>query len=171
MKDVIKYLVVGLVFSVIAIVIFKDCQPQPPAKHDPTDSLKAVIKSHIKTQDSLKKLADRKDSVRIEYRTRWRERSGGAISRIDSIPCDSLRPLVINLVNSCDSVIDADSAQIAVLKQVIVADSTIISMQGKVIDADSVQIAVLQKEVKKQKRQKRWLIAALAAVVGIAIVK
>lgn len=171
MKDFIKYLIVGSVSMVAAFFLFKDCSPQPPDKYDPTDSLKTVIKGHIKAQDSLKKLADRKDSVRIEYRTRWRNTSSGAISRIDSIPCDSLRPLVINLVNSCDSVIAADSSQIATLKDVILADSLIIHNQALVIQADSVNIVALNKEIKKHKRHKKWLIGALTVTTILAIIK
>lgn len=171
MKDFVKYLIVGGVSMVAAFFLFKDCSPQPPDKYDPTDSLKVVIKGYIKSQDSLKKLADRKDSIRIEYRTRWRERSGGVVASLDSIPCDSLRPLVINLVNSCDSVIAADSSQIATLNDIIKADSLIISNQFKVIALDSVNIVALNKEIKKHKRHKKWLIGALTVTTILAIIK
>jgi hypothetical protein len=170
MKGFIQYLVIGVVAVLATLYFSKGCEVHPPAK-DSSDSLKTVIKGYIKAQDSLKNLADSKDSVRIEYRTRWRERSGGVISRIDSIPCDSLRPIVVNLVNSCDSVIAADSSQIATLKQVISADSLIILNKDLLISADSVKIAELNKDIKKRKRREKFLVGALVVTTILAIIK
>jgi len=170
MTNIIKYLSVVLIAVLATLYLSKGCNVQPPEK-DATDSLKTVINSHIKSQDSLKKLADRKDSVRIEYVLKWRTRTGGLISRIDSIPCDSMKPIIIELVASCDSIISADSSHIATLKNIISTDSLIISNQFKVIALDSVNIVGLKKELRKQKRHKKWLVAALAVVAGIAVVK
>jgi hypothetical protein len=160
-----------VIFVCLLVVLFigtKGCEAdvQPPIR-DITDSLKAVIKAQIKTQDSLKLLAGRKDSVRVETIVKWRKLKEYVYVH-DSIPCDSLLPIVIN---TCDSVIAADSAVISSLKKVIVADSLIIDSQAKLIVNDSLVIVGLNKDIKKHKKQKRWLSAALVVTTILAIVK
>lgn len=164
----INVLVLAICLLAVLFIGTKGCSGdnQPPIR-DVTDSLKTVIKAQIKAQDSLKILAGRKDSVRVETIVKWRKLKEYVYVH-DSIPCDSLLPIVIN---TCDSVIAADSAVISSLKKVIVADSLIIDSQAKVIVNDSLVIVGLNKDIKKHKRQKRWLSAALVVTTILAIVK
>jgi len=166
--NLINVFVVGICLLAILFIGTKSCSgdAQPP-KRDITDSLKLVIKAQMKAQDSLKILAGRKDSVRVETIVKWRKLKEYVYVH-DSIPCDSLLPIVIN---TCDSVIAADSAVIVSLKKVIVADSLIIDTQAKTIVNDSLVIVGLNKDIKKHKRQKRWLSAALVVTTILAIVK
>jgi len=166
--NLINVLVIAVCLLVVLFIGTKGCDGnvQPPIR-DVTDSLKTVIKAQIKAQDSLKILAGRKDSVRVETIVKWRKLKEYVYVH-DSIPCDSLLPIVIT---TCDSIVAADSAVISSLKKVIVADSLIIDSQAKVIVNDSLVIVGLNKDIKKHKRQKRWLSAALVVTTILAIVK
>jgi len=68
------------------------------------DSLKTTIKNQKRIADSLKLVANGHDSVRLEYITQWRTKIKTIIQH-DSIPCDSVLPMVIS---TCDSITIAD---------------------------------------------------------------
>lgn len=158
-----KVIFFAAVLIVACVFLFKGCDEDRGvvATPDKTDSLKKVIVEQEKVKDSLLVIAKKKDSVRIETIVKYRYLKG----RIDSIPCEELLPKIVNI---CDSIILVDSSQIATLKQVIKTDSSIIQNYKKIIVNDSTTIVSLNKEVKKQKRQKKivggigavgWLIA------------
>lgn len=157
------------VLLVIALLwaFFRSCQPKTEQTYIyPSKELKLAIIKNKALSDSLKKLNQKKDSVRIEYVTRWRKLKGDTIFR--SLPCDTILPII---VQACDSVIYADSVLIAGLKSVIKSDSLIIQKQDSVIRLDSLQILALNSEVRKQKRQKRLAIAGAGILGVIAVLK
>ena len=129
------------------------------------DSLKIIISKQTQISDSLKLAANKNDSVRIEYITKWRTQIKTIIEH-DSIPCDSVLPMVIT---TCDSIISKDSIYIADLKKIIKSDSIIIKNQNKVIILDSVTISNLQKDLRKIKRQRKWLIGSTGILAGLFI--
>lgn len=129
------------------------------------DSLKNVIAHQKHVADSLKLLADKDDSVRTEYITYWRTKIKTIIQH-DSIPCDSVLPIVITV---CDSIISKDSIYISDLKKIIKTDSVTIAVQDQMITMDSTSIANLQKEVKKLKRHRRWLLGSTGVLTAVLI--
>lgn len=166
MKQAVKYIILVAIAVALTLYLGDGCNESPPIK-DSSDSIKTVIKTLVFKKDSLQGIASKKDSVRTKEVVKWRELKR-YIYIHDTIPCDSLLPIVIN---TCDSVISADSSLIVTLKNVIRNDSSIISNQAKIIVSDSTQIAVLNKEIKKHKRHKVGLLAALAVMLGIAVAK
>jgi len=144
---------------VVTFLIFKACgdiAPEQPITPDKTDSLKKVITNQEKVKDSLLILANRKDSVRVEYITKWKKLKGDTAF----LPCDTILNLVIS---TCDSIIAIDSALIGDLKGVIKVDSGIIANYKKVVVNDSTTIVGLNREINKQKGQKK-LIGGIGAV-------
>lgn len=168
-----RSVIVGCCLILLAVLFIgslnslKKCSVDQPQTHDITDSLKNVIRGQIKAQDSLKVIASGKDSVRVEYVLKWRKLKETVYDTIQA-PCDSILPIVIN---TCDSVIYADSSLIASLKDIILTDSLIIGNQALVIKTDSSTIVGLNKEIKKHKRHKKLLIGALVVTTILAIVK
>ena len=74
-------------------------------------------------------------------------------------------------VEACDSIIVVDSSLITDLKRVIKVDSVIIGNHKKASVIDSTTIVSLNKDVKKHKRHKRWLVGGIIATGVIAILK
>ena len=153
---------------VAASLFFKGCGgdigPEQPSNSAYIDSLKAEIAKMDIEKDSLLVIAKKKDSVRVEYVTKWRKLKGDTAY----LPCDSILPQIVNL---CDSIIYVDSSQISTLKKVIKTDSSIISNYKKVVKDDSITIVNLNKEIKKHKKHKRWLGIGLGVAAGVAIIK
>jgi len=161
-----KVIFFAAVLIVACIFLFKGCDDDHVvvATPDKTDSLKKVISEQDKVKDSLLIIAKKKDSIRVEYVTKWRKLKGDTAF----IPCDSILPKIVNL---CDSIIYVDSSEIATLKQVIKNDSGIIQNYKKIVVNDSTTIVSLNKEVKKHKRHKKWLTAGIVGMGIIAVLK
>jgi hypothetical protein len=129
--------IIALCLAVITVFLLnKACKPQYPifTPDKQKDSLKAVISHQLKERDSLIQLSGISEQLRDSIIIRWRTVIKPIIYQV---PCDSILPIV---VNTCDSIITADSLHISDLKQVIKIDSGIISNQSKVIKMDSVMI-------------------------------
>ncbi len=144
---------------VVTFLIFRGCgdmAPEQPITPDKTDSLKKVIELQNKERDSLHAEVKKKEPARDTIIYKYRYLKG----KIDSIPCDSLLPKIVNI---CDSIIYTDSSLISSLKGVIKVDSGIISNYKKIVVNDSTTIVGLNKEIKKQKQQKK-LIGGIGAV-------
>lgn len=157
------------VLLVIALIWagFRSCEPKTIQSYIyPTNELKQAIIKNKALSDSLKKMAQKKDSVRIKIVTQWRKLKGDTIFR--SMPCDTILPI---LVQTCDSIISADSVLIAGLKSVIKSDSLIIQKQDSVIRLDSLNILALSNEIRKQKRQKRIALAGVGILGVIAVLR
>lgn len=127
-----------------------------------TDTLKKDVQKALQKRDSVKKEIVYKDSIRIKYVVKWRS----AKSLRDSIPCDSLLPI---LINTCDSVIVKDSSEIKSMAVALFLDSIIIDAQQKIISVDSVQEIAYKKEIRKHKRQKRLIAIGAGILLGASL--
>ena len=130
------------------------------------DSLKTTIKNQKRIADSLKLVANGHDSVRLEYITQWRTKIKTIIQH-DSIPCDSVLPMVIS---TCDSIIVRDSIYISDLKKIILTDSIIMDSQAQVMNLDSITIADLDRKVVRLKRHRRWLLFGTGVLGGAVLI-
>lgn len=165
---VIKLTLFMVVMAIACAFLFKGCNDNvgSPSTNlsKENDSLKAVNAEKDRINDSLLGLSKGHDSVRVEYVTKWRKLKQDTAY----IPCDSLLKIT-RIV--CDTIMYNDSAHISVLKQVIKNDSITKSNYKKIINNDSTTIVGLNKEIKKQKRQKKIFAGIAAVVAGIAIIK
>ena len=159
------------IFILIGIVLWftlcseKETKTEDSLQYDvENEILKSVIQDLNHDKDSLQKIADKKDSSRTIYITRWKQLKG----RIDSIPCDSAIVLVVNM---CDTIITQDSSQITTLKDVIKLDSNIIANYETIVKNDSLHIESLKKYVKKQRKHKKAALIVAAVFGGLAILK
>lgn len=167
MRKYILHILILLGILAVSLLLFRECKnnvPDLPITPDKTDSLKKVNQALEHQRDSLAEVAKKKDSIRVEYVTRWRKMKTDTAY----IPCDSILPKIVNL---CDSIIYVDSSQIATLKQVISKDDSIIGNYKEIVKNDSTTIAGLNKEIKKHKKHKLWLGAGIIAAGVIAIIK
>lgn len=153
-KSNFKYIVV-IALTIIVMSVFK-CSHSEPVQIDP---LKTKIQAEVKAGDSLKKIAVKSDSVRIEYVIKWRKLKADTVK----IPCDSL---LKKLVHICDTIVTVDSTEIANLKKVIVNDSLIISDCFKVIKNDSLAIIGLNKTLRRQKFKNKLVVIGLGGLLG-----
>ena len=126
-----------------------------------TDSLKQVIAEQTKIKDSLLIASKKKDTIRVSI-----------IKRYTTLKHDTvIKQVCAPIIKLCDSIILVDSSLITDLKNVIKVDSVIIGNYKKVAEKDSITIVGLNKEVKKHKRHKRWLVGGIIATGVIAILK
>lgn len=165
---VIKMTAFTIVTAVACVFLFKGCDDNvgSPSTNlsKENDSLKMVNAEKDRINDSLLGLSKGHDSVRVEYVTKWRKLKQDTAY----IPCDSLLKIT-RIV--CDTIMYNDSAHISVLKQVIKNDSVTKSNYKKIINNDSITIVGLNKEVKKQKRQKKIFGGVAVVAAAIAIIK
>jgi hypothetical protein len=160
-------IIIGLSIIVI-LLLFKSCNPDVEVAAESSrekDSLKNIIADQKHIADSLKHVAIKDDSVRVEYITQWRTKIKIMIEH-DSIPCDSILPLV---VTTCDSIISKDSIYIKDLRDIIYTDSIIMDSQAQVMVLDSTKIAKLEKDVTKLKKHRKWLFGSTAILTTILI--
>ena len=165
MKDKAINIVLVALIIICSIALLNKCEENANDARIKTDY--SVYYKHIDSlqhsNDSLKVLANKQEQIRETIVTRYK-----VLRDSVKLPCDTLLQLVIA---SCDTIIVADSSQIANLKHIISNDSLIINDKDSIILSDSLQIVNLKKEVKKQKRHKR-LAAALAVIgFGVAAIK
>ena len=158
----IKFLLFACVLLVACIFMFKGCDEDVTyTDFEYTDSLKNVIAEQTKVKDSLLVEVKKKDTIRVEVIKKYR------ILKHDTIYANICAPII----QLCDSIILVDSSLIVDLKHVIKVDSVIIGNYKKVTHNDSLSIVGLNKEVKKQKRQKKWLIVWFVGLGVVAAVK
>jgi hypothetical protein len=161
----------ALLFTALVLIIilhfFKACTPDIPTGESSRekDSLKHIIAYQKRVADSLKTVANGHDSVRLEYITQWRTKIKTIIQH-DSIPCDSILPMV---VSTCDSIISKDSIYIKDLRDIIYTDSIIMDGQAQVMVLDSIKIAKLERDVAKLKKHRKWLFGSTAVLTTILI--
>jgi hypothetical protein len=137
--------------------MFKGCDEDVSYTNNDNDSLKLVIANQNIIKDSLLAEVKKKDTIRVCVIKNYR------ILKHDTIYANICAPII----QLCDSIILIDSSLIVDLKHVIKVDSVIIGNYKKVTHNDSLSIVGLNKEVRKQKRQKRLLIFGL---VGLGVV-
>lgn len=152
---VIKLTAFTIVMAVSCVFLFKWCDnkigsPGTDLSKE-NDSLKVAISVNEKYTDSLFIAASRKDSVRVEYITRWKKLKQDTAF----MPCDTVLKLVIS---TCDTIIANDSALISDLKKIIKIDSVTKSNYRKIIKNDSTTIVGYEKAIKKHIKSKRWFV-------------
>lgn len=156
----IKYYIPYIIILILAICLwFKGCGDKPIVKDNTT------IKTNIKKLE-VKKVAEqvkanKTDSIRIKYVTKWR------LKIKDSIvykPCEEL--III-----CDSIITVDSTQISQLRHVNLLNDSIITDYKVMHYNDSIDKVCLTKWGKKQKRQKNLALLGLGVLGGVLLVK
>ena len=157
----IKFLLFACVLLVACIFMFKGCDDDVTYTNNDNDSLKLVIANQNIIKDSLLAEVKKKDTIRVEVIKKYR------ILKHDTIFANICAPII----QLCDSIILVDSSLIVDLKHVIKVDSVIIGNYKKVTHNDSLSIVGLNKEVKKQKRQKKWLIVWFVGLGVVAAVK
>jgi len=157
----IKFLLFACVLLVACIFMFKGCDDDVTYTNNDNDSLKLVIANQNIIKDSLLAEVKKKDTIRVEVIKKYR------ILKHDTIYANICAPII----QLCDSIILVDSSLIVDLKHVIKVDSVIIGNYKKVTHNDSLSIVGLNKEVKKQKRQKKWLIVWFVGLGVVAAVK
>ena len=157
----IKFLLFACVLLVACIFMFKGCDEDVTYTNNDNDSLKLVIANQNIIKDSLLAEVKKKDTIRVEVIKKYR------ILKHDTIFANICAPII----QLCDSIILVDSSLIVDLKHVIKVDSVIIGNYKKVTHNDSLSIVGLNKEVKKQKRQKKWLIVWFVGLGVVAAVK
>jgi hypothetical protein len=154
--------ILAVAVLVVCLLIFDKCNSNPViVTYNDTDSLKQVIASQTRVKDSLLIAVKKKDTIRISI-----------IKRYTTLKHDTIiKQVCAPIIKLCDSIILVDSSEIVDLKNVIKVDSVIIANYKKVAEVDSNKIVSLTKEVKKQKRHKRWLVGGIIATGVIAILK
>lgn len=128
--------VLALILLIVLVCLIPDCQNEPK---QPVNEFKPLIK----TRDSIIKIVEYRDSVRIVYKDKWRK-----IKYTDTIPCETLYHEVVSV---CDTLILKDSLLISEQGKLIKQDSVIIQKAFSRISSDSTQIVLLQKKLKRQK--------------------
>jgi hypothetical protein len=166
----------------LVVVYFKDCKgaiEQDLNKTDSLETVNAVLKIEIAkgmhARDSILQIAEKKDSIRIEYRYKYLK-AKEAIGDPYTVPADTALKFLPIIMAACDSTHKADSLYIEDLRGVVKQDSSIIDNQAEVIKNDSTiqvtqkqEIVGLKAEVKKQKNQKRVsLLANVLLLIGLA---
>lgn len=126
------------------------CQSPIPAP------IPSNLRPDIARRDSFIEVVKYRDSVRVEYVTKWR-----AVKYTDTIPCETL---VHEIIAICDTVILKDSLTIGALKDVITQDSVIISKAMERITSDSVLLAKSTRKLKTQK-----LLTKAAFITGLGL--
>lgn len=154
--------VLAVAILVLCLLLFDKCNGKGEViTYNGTDSLKQVIAGQTRVKDSLLMAVKKKDTLRVEVIKKYK------VLKHDTIYSNICAPII----KLCDSIILVDSSLITDLKNVIKIDSVIITNYKKVAETDSNTIVGLTKEVKKQKRHKRWLIGGLIGVGIIAALK
>jgi hypothetical protein len=164
--DKVKMILIAAVVIMFGLLT-RQCDDTEAVETDHLkDSLKTTIRNQKRISDSLKLVANGNDSVRLEYITKWRTKIKTIIQH-DSIPCDSILPMV---VSTCDSIISKDSIYIKDLRDIIYTDSIIMDSQAQVIKLDSIKIADLDRKVVRLKRHRRWLLFGTGVLGGAVLI-
>lgn len=160
MKPYLKYFFIAALL--LTVFLFgRQCNAPVPVKTN-IDSLKTTIRSELKERPILKSIAAEKVDSAIKWRDRWHT----AKTLTVTLPCDTVLKIVERVA---DSVIVVDSSAIVAQARVIALDDSLLCNYRQVVINDSMTILGLQKEIKRQKRQKR-LIAFASVLVGGAII-
>ena len=143
-----------VLLGICVLLLFKRCPSTQPVLAQPDlkvrDSFRTVIKYH--------------DSVRVNYITKWRNRT----HLVDSSPCYTE---VKTIIAECDTIIKVDSILITSLKANIQSDSAIIFKQSLMLKADSIHIVKLDKKIRRNRRLAAFLGAIVAGGVAVKMGK
>jgi hypothetical protein len=149
-----------IILGIVIALLFK-CEGKKPNQTN-TIGLKQQIKTVTVKKDSIQKVIVREEVIRYKTITKYIHDKG-----LD-LPCDTVLNLVIA---DCDTIIKVDSILISSLKKELKYDSLIITWHQKIQAQDSVEILALKKEVKKERRKKKFFQLTTILCLGAAIVK
>lgn len=146
--------VIALIAIFLLLMNLRGCGPSKP--------MPMVIPEMART-DSFRTVIKYQDSVRVNYITKWRNKT----RLVDSSPCYTE---VKTIIAECDTIIKVDSILISSLKGQVSNDSVIIFKQGLMLKADSIHIGKLNKKVKRNRRIALGLGAVLAGAIGVKLI-
>lgn len=164
-----------IIFALIVLFFYFGCQPRGVKYVIPNiteQALKAVekrVSTKLAEVEYLKSLEPTKDSVRVVWRTKWRE----AKQNPEQLPCDSA---FNKLAQVGDSTQSADLAYIHHQRLVIANQDTVINRLQRIIglkdtllmvSRDSTKAAL--REVRRQKLQKRLILALWTIREGVGL--
>lgn len=155
----ITFVVAALILLIVWLSPGGCSKPIPQSN---TSNLKDSINKVNVRRDSVKIVIKEVEKERIKYIVRWRDVK---VNR-DSLPCDSLVSVIINV---CDTLIQKDSTEINALKKMVELDEFVIKEQRRVIVIDSVVDLKLRKEIRRHKRQKRLIVFGLGGLLGASL--
>lgn len=129
-----KYILIIFVLICGYILLLVKCQkPVNPSQN-----------VEFKVRDSLIKVVEYRDSIRIKHVHHWH----GVKNNPDSLPCDTFVKI---LISKCDTVIKYDSLTIVSLNDLVKQDSVVIGKLLKGKKEDSLSIVKLNRKLKRQK--------------------
>jgi hypothetical protein len=149
--------VVALVAIFILLMQLRGCDPKHPEpitipEQARTDSFRTVIRYQDSTR--VNTIVNHRTVVKTVLR--------------DSTPCYTE---IVQVVESCEKVIAADSILISSLKGQVSNDSVIIFKQSLMLKADSIHIVKLDKKVRRNRRIALFFGAIVAGGVGVRMGK
>jgi hypothetical protein len=153
-----KYIPYVAILILAICLWFKGCNDTSIVKDNTT--IKTNIKKLTVKKDSVKVEANKTDSIRTKIVIKWRA------AKHDTIYKECKELIVI-----CDSIITTDSTQISQLRHVITLSDSIIIKQKIIIYNDSVRQISLNKQIRKQRRQKNLAFLGLILVGTSAVLK
>ena len=153
-----KYIPYVAILILALCLLFKGCNDTPIVNNNTT--IKTNIKKLTVKKDSVKVEANKTDSIRTKIVIKWRD------AKHDTIYKECKELIVI-----CDSIITTDSTQISQLRNVITLSDSIIINQKIIIYNDSVRQISLNKQIRKQRRQKNLALLGLGVLGGMLLVK
>ena len=153
-----KYIPYVAILILALCLLFKGCNDTPIVNNNTT--IKTNIKKLTVKKDSVKVEANKTDSIRTKIVIKWRA------AKHDTIYKECKELIVI-----CDSIITTDSTQISQLRNVITLSDSIIINQKIIIYNDSVRQISLNKQIRKQRRQKNLALLGLGVLGGMLLVK
>jgi len=153
-----KYIPYVAILILAICLWFKGCNDTSIVKDNTT--IKTNIKKLTVKKDSVKVEANKTDSIRTKIVIKWRA------AKHDTIYKECKELIVI-----CDSIITTDSTQISQLRHVITLSDSIIINQKIIIYNDSVRQISLNKQIRKQRRQKNLAFLGLGVLGGMLLIK
>ncbi len=159
MLQLLKTYLPYLLVIIVTVIILKSCQSDTVVYSKPTVIYKKIIKWE-KQVDSTKAQVKKDDSVHTKLIIKWRIKAADTIYKV----CDSL-------IIVCNDIITVDSTEINSLKHINNLQDSIITDQKVSHYNDSLEIKGLKKEIKRQKWQKRGVIAAWTLREGATLLK
>jgi len=153
-----KYIPYVAILILAICLWFKGCNDTSIVNNNTT--IKTNIKKLTVKKDSVKVEANKTDLIRTKIVIKWRA------AKHDTIYKECKELIVI-----CDSIITTDSTQISQLRHVITLSDSIIINQKIIIYNDSVRQISLNKQIRKQRRQKNLAFLGLGVLGGMLLIK
>lgn len=162
MNQTYKYFGISIISFILAIFIFKSCEKPVSKEYLHTLNVDSIV-NHTRNEEReialLNKIA--KSQIDTIYKDRHHYHT---IRRDSLIPCET--KLIL-----CDTIVVHDSIHDVTQDLIIAKQDSVINDWHKIHSSDSCEVVGLKKEVKRQKWQKRGIIAVwiLREELGVVI--